>query len=248
MDVFVDLHLDLQSTSRNEAIETRTLSVRSPNTGSELLQILEDVLHIPACLTTLEIQSVIVKAETDLSNFKLRDGDTIKVRYFSQADCPEIKECIEKMLQLLDDFKRWKEKKIVNVVSCSEARTIGCLQNLWGFHFSSTSWHKKEANKFYFVSEGGLDVVSQLMDILFTTPSNELPREITRHKIETAMLDILWKLAIDDTFWLPLVQSGAVENCLQALLRVSVSNHAPLHEHFKAEKDVVCSSLGLLAW
>ena len=193
-------------------------------------------MEIPESLIKLEWNSAILEVGTGLDELGVREGDTFGVRYYSKADCRAINECIVWMKKLLDYLRRSKESGVIGLNSIGDS---SCLDTLAFRLFLPWLEPRTYANKAYFISSGGLILVSELMNITLVVPFIDLPEVLSN--IESQILMVLWNITEDASIRRAVVQSGGIENCTRALLRVPIESQRLIFR----SKEIIRRSIGV---
>ena len=242
--------VDFRCTSDPKAsLESQILEFDLPPfTVGDITHKIEETLSIPESQTRVEISSATVEKSTRLKDLRLRNGDSVTVYYYSVADCKDVGECIEWMKRLLDILVNWKESGYCSTnQAVQDIRGQRCLSELSFTHFSPWMTPAKYANKIYFISKGGLVLVYQIMSILLDVRCFNLPVKL--QQIESLTLGILWNITEDVYIFRAVVQTGGLEICTKALLRVPVTPFKLLPEdsYYEAARETIRKALGAFA-
>ena len=214
-----------------------------PTTVGDLILKIEETMEIPESLVKLERNSTILDVRTRLDDLRVRTGDSFVVHYYSKADCQIISECIDWMKELSGYLQRWSASIYMNL-DMSSIRDTHLLQTV-GFNLF-VPWldSRSYANKLYFISKGGLDILSEIMNISQKVQMGNLPSKM--QSFETQMLLILWNITEDAPIRRAVVQCDGIEICRRALLRVAVKPYTVMSCN-DSTKEIVEMSLGVIS-
>ena len=223
--------LKLECTSDKEACSSplKTISFPSPPcTIGEIQTKIEKDLHIPAALQTVQVGSVTLDSTTELNKLRLRNYDTITVKYFATAECSGVDDCIGwfKLLvntlntygvpQKTSELPSLEVQQLLDMIAQEEQFIIDL-----GFQLF-LPWMKPEkyANKLYFIDKNGLDVMMELYSLLLSVPWHQLPMKL--QIVQYLLLCALWNLAETCPLRREILKHGGLEKCVRSLVQVRV--------------------------
>lgn len=240
--------LKLECTSDKEACSSplKTISFPSPPcTIGEIQTRIEKDLQIPAVLQIVQVGAATLDASTELNKLRLRNHDTITVKYFAMAECSDVDNCIGWFKILVDTLNKYGMPQKTSGLSSLEVQQLldiitqdeQFILDL-GFHLF-LPWMKPEkyANKLYFINKNGLDVMMELYSLLLSVPWYQLPMKL--QIVQCEMLCALWNLA--ETFPLrrEILKHGGLEKCVRSLVQVRVKPEmfTEINEHCSVEQQ-----------
>lgn len=145
----------------------------------------------------------------------MRSGDTLTVRYESEAECSDVRETVEWLQSIVAELK-WlpRYSSPADHPARDEEAKLRLSETL--FH----PWESpvKQMNKCYFVRVGGLDALLQIYSFLLDLDweySNEALRSL-----EYCFLRSIYCLASTFSVRCVLIEKGVVDLCLGSFLRV----------------------------
>lgn len=241
----------LECTSSKEGYcPTRKLHFSSPpRTIADIKVQIQKDCQIPVTLQTILLSSNSLDSNIDLSTLRLRNYDTLTVRYFSTAQCNELDECISWLRSVVETFTKFGVPG-----NCTSSLALHpAVQNIMNEDEDFISnlalelflpWMEPEmyANKMYFISNHGLDSLIELHSLLLSHQWNNLPLKLQIKQCE--ILCALWNLS--ETFHLrrEILKRGGLDKCLQSLVQVRIE---PLAEKFLEDEpdnlDVLCENI-----
>ena len=196
-----------------------------PSTTEELKSAIETSCNVPACLQDLSFESHPLASTHDVKLARIRSGDTITVRYLAEGDCQEILEIIG-WLGLIMATLKLENPSITRGISESlyELLTSGIefkyMENLAFDYFYPWLDARKYANKIFFLTNGGLDIMMELYSLL---DRERWEKRLLKMKyLEYGILRVLWNLS--ETFALrrAIVHLGGLDLCMRSLMREAV--------------------------
>ncbi len=184
-----------------------------PCTVGDLTREIEERFEIPATLAKLELNSVILSNdETSLDTLRISKEDTFIVRYYHEADCRKINECLKGMSLLLCLMGKWKESKYDNQFKPNHSDFIS-----QDGVFLPWLHPKTYASKLYFIAKGGLELMFKILHIRLEAPTYVIG-QMEFGSIVHRMLVMLCRIGEDDVTRRAIVQVGGVETCRKVLL------------------------------
>lgn len=219
-----------------------------PATIAELKQRIENGLSIPkSCLSMSLPDGQGLLDSQQVVNLYLRDGDTLNVTYFAQADVRPLRALIERSirpaLELLRANSALEDANEMQKNPDSEAVFTSCQGALFEIAFKGVyPWGspRSEANRRYLLQEGLLDVILEIYTILLPLPWNE--RGFPLQNLEICCLMFLWNFSETRYIRQLIVNKGGFSMMLQSLMhqtREEVLTNYSMHDIF----DVVTGCL-----
>ena len=239
--------LKLECTSDKEPCSSplKTISFPSPPcTIGEIQTRIEKDLQIPAVLQIIQVGSTTLDANTELKKLRLRNYDTITVKYFAMAECSDVDNCIGWFKVLVNTLNKHGVPRKTGLPSLEVQQLLDIIGQDerfildLGFHLF-LPWMKPEkyANKLYFINKNGLDIMMELYSLLLSVPWHELPMKL--QIVQCEMLCALWNLA--ETFPLrrEILKHGGLAKCVRSLVQVHVEPEmfTKINQHYSSEQQ-----------
>lgn len=217
--------------------ETKQIRFKSPpDSPLAIKQKVEETFSIPACIQTLQYQSMLLKDSDELHHARFRSGDTFTIHYQTNGDCEKVYGVIEwlravlKELQdVVDDIYHNDDDKDPNrsMYLCKRAEDCilsgmqnGAAQDFCLHLFYPWKDKRKYVNKLHFQHEGGLDALMKVYGLLVEEDWGNLGINSEFHLY---MECLCCQAVANYTQTFPLrrqvVQLGGLEMCAKTLLR-----------------------------
>ena len=219
--------------------ETKQISFDSPPKSSHDIKLkVEETFSIPACIQTLQYQSLLLKDSDDLGRTHFRSGDTFVVDYETDGDCKKISSVVEwlkKLLRLLlaiennnSDTENETDRYLSNYALCNSIKEDilagmhdGKAQDLCLHLFYPWQDKRKYINKLHFQHEGGLDALMKVYGLLVDKAWGDIG---INFEVHLYMECLCCQAVANYTQTFPLrrqvVQLGGLEMCIKTLLRI----------------------------
>ena len=203
------------------------LKVKLPDDVRVVLDIkkfIEDNLDIPQYGQTIRFNSVVLQDETEnVSHLRIRSGDTLDLTYYSVANCEQLRAIIDWLKSVVASLK---EVGVPTRETFSSSKHGFLEQNdhlvkELSANFSKWGSPVNNANKQFFIDNGGLDHLIELYSLLLIQPWLEMPLQLK--KLEN---DVLYTFCVfSETLQTrqELARRGLLPMCLQSLLRVEIN-------------------------
>lgn len=243
--------------------DTRSESVREinlptlPLTTGELKTAIENSCNVPACVQDLSFESHPLCGRDDVKLARIRNGDTITVRYLAEGDCKEVVEVISWMGIILAILKqenptiyRGMSESLNDLVT--HAIEFEHIENLAFNYFFPWLDAKKYANKLHFVNNGGLEIIMELYSLLQRESWGVC---ILKMKyLEYGILRVLWNLSESFALRRAIIRLGGLDMCMRSLMRDEVIKGEVIIDRLSpkgANQDwilieTICAALGTL--
>ena len=219
-----ELNVFLNCTSNQTTNKKSVISKQTLETISDVKLLIEQQLSIPASTQTLEYESHVFDDSTSLKSLRIQSGDTVYVKYSSEADCREVEEMAKWFFEVA--YYMMKGCPSVDVGmdrTLDDLITLGINTNLFPSAklFDDILDHRCCANMHHFVKHKGLNV---LMEILARTQTVPWPQRLVKLKVlELASLCVMQKFILH---YSPLLLAcKGLECCLTSLLHVHVKKY-----------------------
>lgn len=151
-----------------------------PHTVADIKAQIQTVYQIPISSQTILLNSTLpLDSNLELSALGLKNKDTLTVRYFSKADCYSLDQCIDLLTSLLQTLKKHglPEPHDDDILSRLHCTLNPDLEELVFNLFSPRLEPRVHANKVYFISNSGLDLLLELYSIPAECAWNDLCSE-----------------------------------------------------------------------
>ena len=212
-----------------------------PTTPLEVKEKIEEEFSIPACVQTLQYQTVTLRDTDVFQCTQFRHGDTFTVLFPARGDCSRVQEVIVwlstvfKHLQAIKDydshhFEEDNDPLQFQATLCNMAEESilsgmqeGTAQDLCLHLFYPWKEKRTYVNKLHFQHGGGLDVLMKVYGLLVEREWGDLGINAEFH----LYLECLCSQAVANyTQTFPLrrqvIQLGGLEMCIKTLLRRDV--------------------------
>ena len=191
----VSFNFELLCSADNSREFVSLLFCPPPKTVADIKRRIEMDLSIPRCFLNLSFADGIPLTDDSqrLANLYLRSGDNLQVTFYARADVARLREdicdVIRPTLERLSTAPlqtMWKDKH-------TESLLASCPKVLGNIAFEALlPWGsaKSEANRRYFIQEGGLDAILGIYAVLVKLPWE--PRNWALQNVEICCLSLLW--------------------------------------------------------
>ena len=231
-----------------------------PTTIKDIKEKIEEHFSIPSCLQTLSYDAYQLSNDALLETARIRAGDTFHISYSAEADCEGINTVVMwfiavsvhlhqedptlSNMQISEDFEELLSSGINDEL-------METLAFKYLFPWLDV---QKYANRLYFVSCGGLDLVMSVYNKLHSHKWEETLLKLKY--VEYGILRILWNLS--ETFELRrliISHNNGLKLCIQSLLRQTLVEGEIIQDHTDMQThrnnswvlvENICAALGLL--
>ena len=209
-------------------------------TVSEVKRHVEKKYQIPECGQTLYFEFMALGDKDTLGKHKLRDGDSITVKYSTVADVEDINELVAILEQLIVQVEAYKNAgRALQLLHIQRAHGIVC-KSFQRFSPRCT------ANQLTFVHKGGVATLYKLYSITLKMNFNNHIIELWH--LETVVIKVVGSVLTRDCCELPLLKKHVLTNqtldyILTSLTRVMMPSRQSqeivwLELHLKASQAV----------
>lgn len=208
----------LSCTSNQTMNKKSVISRKVLETISDVKLLVEEQHNIPASIQTLEYESHVFDDNTPLKSLGIRSGDTVHVKYSSEADCRAVEEMAIWLFEVV--YYLMKDCPSVDVgtdKTLDSLITLGINTNfLSAKYFEDILNSRCCANMQHFVQHRGLHV---LMEVLVLTQTVSWSKRIVKLKaVELASLCMIQKFILHYT---PLIlECKGFECCITSLMHI----------------------------
>lgn len=218
------LHCIPDKTTRKKTVTF----VRCPQTVLELKQSIQTELSIPACCQNIFFDTVLLADTETLCDHRIQDGDRIDVHYTSEANVVEILDIVKSMRKTVlflesiqlelshHNFTQGLERRIILSVKEPSLK----VESLAIAYFYPSSSERANANRYLFVSSGGLDLLYQMHVSLLKQPWERTHVEM--QYLEHAILRVLWNITASFSVRNLVLRNPTLEPLVSSMLRVKV--------------------------
>ena len=220
--VVLECHLH----SRSEGTtEVRHLSLSAlPHTVLELKEVVQSEFSVPACAQTVAYQTEVLTDDVVLTTRRLRSGDTIDVMFLCRGDCHSLEEVNAWMRHLIQTFDRIQLQPEVGDYEVEVVVYDGMQSGLdaaLGYDLFEWLIPRTMVNKAYFESTGGLHILLELYQRIFSRTWSSL--RVYQKYLESICTQAFANFGETCELRRKLVKLGLLELCFKALLRVPIT-------------------------
>lgn len=217
-----------------ETDDTKTRSVKmvTPHTPETILDIklcVEKEFSIPACCQEISFESQKLRECDSIEMLKIREGDTLTIKYQSEGTVEEVREIIDGM----KDMKRFLRQSSIRrrlengcVYDAEISSNLDTLQvdSLATMYFHPSADPRSKANRLFFVSNNGLQIMHQLHQELLRYPWGKCVLEMKY--LEHSILRVLWNVSAAFSIRLLLLERSTLKCVIKSLVRVEIPANA----------------------
>ena len=225
--------LVLKSTHNGERKERNLTLSKYPKTGLVLKQHIESHYNIPVCVQSLYFHSQLIQNYTRLKSFCIQDGDTIQVKYTTEANIEYFSDLIDTlthihaMLQFviteLESGTRITPEMHEHLQTHCLSFTGDCVPLRY---FSVFPTGNPNANQLYFLNRGGLTLLIQIYEMVHQLPWHKLPGEI--QDLEYSCLQIIWNFSATLGIRQLILRDGVMDQVFKSLMRTKIIPYEPI--------------------
>ena len=225
------LKLSLHCTLDNSTVEHDFIASENHKV-SEVKDYVEKEYQIPAHCQSLYFESTLLRDEDALAKSWIREGDTIVVKYDTDADMNDVMKIIETLRMLLGVVEN--HSSTLTKISADRMQqlcdTTNDVRKLIISTLSNDSEQRSAANTTFFVYRGGLDVLYNLYGLVLHIDYEKavfLVRYLENMIIQ-AMDGVI--LSYSKTSFLREINlDAAVDYTLKSFTRVPIPHHQEIH-------------------
>ena len=235
---------------------------KCPRTVLDLKQRIEDEFGIPTSCQNISVEDIPLCDMYSLKFYRVREGDTLHVKYSSEADVNPILDIIASLcsmttymegIQLILSHGQPSEylrKSIPENIFADKVESLAFE------YFYPCSSERANANRLLFVQHRGLDLMHRVHKLLLQQPWQNIPIEI--QYLEHAILRVLWNITASFTIRRLVLQRPTLKAIIKSFLRVQVPkegtvsapancfSHPPVMELNRIASEVVYKAAGSL--
>ncbi len=220
--------LNLKLYCATDEVRSRSVKIVTPCTPITILDVklcVENELSIPACCQELSFESQKLRDCDSVEVLKIREGDTLTINYESEGMVEDVREIIKGM-KSMNRFLRKKtiRKRLENGSGCDTeiSNNLDTVQveSLASAYFHPSADPRSKANRLFFVSNNGLQIMHQLHAELLRYPWDKCVLEM--QYLEHSILRVLWNLSAAFSIRLLLLERPTLEAVIKSLVRVEI--------------------------
>ena len=199
---------------------------KCPTTVLDLKQGIEENFDVPTCTQNISVEDVQLHDQHSLKFYRIRDGDTLHVRYNSEADVDAVLGIIASlcsMITYIDSIQPTLSRgRPSEHLRNSIPKNIFAdkVESLAFEYFYPCSSERANANRLLFVQHGGLDLMHRVHELLLLQPWQNIPVEM--QYLEHAILRVLWNITASFTIRTLVLQRPTLKAITKSFLRVQV--------------------------
>lgn len=211
--------------------KSRNVSVfieKPPKTVLDIKLHVQKEFSIPACCQCLSFESRSLKDHNSLAELRIREGDTLIIHYTADAMVEEITDIIRSIGQMecflssevtqLQLSHGYRDSELDSKMSKNlNAFKVEALATNY-FHPSSDP--TCQANRLFFVKNGGLEKLHRLHEELLKYPWADC--HIEMQYLEHAILRVLWNISAAFSIRMLLFERPTMDAVIQSLVRVII--------------------------
>lgn len=245
-----------------QKVESLSFADKYPRMVLDLKQRIEDKFHIPTSCQNISVEDIELSDMHSLKFYRVREGDTLHVKYSSKADVDPILDIIVSLssmttyiegIQLILSHGQPSEylrKSIPENIFADKVESLAFK------YFYPCSSEQANANRLLFVQHRGLDLLHRVHKLLLQQPWQNIPIEM--QYLEHAILRVLWNITASFTIRRLVLQRPTLKAIIKSFLRVQVPkedkvsapancfSHPPVMELNRIASEVVYKAAGSL--
>ena len=197
-----------------------------PETVLEVKEHIQSNFKVPRCCQALYFDSVLLHEGETLYLYRIRDGDTLHVHYNSEADIEEVLDIINtmrKMIPFIESIQpELSEERVSHDLDVRISQNVKStlVESLAFEYFFPCASEKADANRLFFIDNGGLDLMHDLHTALLQQPWRLTPLEM--QYLEHAILRTLWNLTASFLVRTEVLKRPTLSTTAQSMLRVQI--------------------------
>ena len=214
------------STDQTKSRNTKIVIPHTPRTVLDVKLCVEKDLSIPACCQCVIFESHELRDQDSIKQQRIREGDTLVIKYTSDAMVEDVREIIQEM-KAMRRFLQRKDIRKCLASGCDPNSQISTnvneikvkiLVSVYFKHANSDETNK--ANRLFFIRNNGLQITHRLHKELLRHPWNNCVAEMQR--LEYAIMRLLWNISAAISIRELLLQRPTLEAVMKSFLRVKV--------------------------
>ncbi len=253
------ISLNLKLYCQTDDSMTRSVKLVTPDTPKTVLDIkqcVEKELNIPVCCQDVSFESQTLRDSESIEMLKIREGDTLTIKYQSEGEVEEVRNIINGMR----DTRRFLRQKSVRrrlENGCGRdpevSMTLASIQIdlLATMYFHPSADPRSKANRLFFVSNNGLHTMHQLHCELLKYPWNKCVLEMKY--LEHSILRVLWNISAAFSIRLLLLERPTLQSVIKSLVRVEIPPNSfvqgPIgspYEHKTVTSEMLYKAVGTI--
>ena len=219
------LHCVPEKTKREKSLTLENY----PATAIELKQCIQSEYSIPASCQRLYFESALIGDDERLASYRVRDGDTLHVRYNSEGDVRDILGIISSMAEMVCFLESIQPELLKGTLSrgpVTRSVKVSEVKSLTAKYFEPFATERANANRLLFVSNNGLELLHELHTILLRQPWENNPLEM--QKLEFAILCVLSNITCSFFTRTLVLRRPTLDAVAQSLLRVELARRTTI--------------------
>ena len=254
--------LNLKLYCATDEVRSRSVKIVTPCTPITILDVklcVENELSIPACCQELSFESQKLRDCDSVEVLKIREGDTLTINYESEGMVEDVREIIKGMKSMNRILrKKTIRKRLENGGGCdteisNNLDTVKVkVQLLASAYFHPPTDPRSKANRLFFVSNNGLQIMHQLHVELLRYPWDKCVLEM--QYLEHSILNVLWDLSASFSIRLLLLERPTLEAVIKSLVRVEIPAnsffHGPIgssYEYKRITSEMLYMAVGVVS-
>ena len=214
------------SIDHTKSRNTKIVIPHTPKTVLDVKLCVEKDLSIPACCQCVIFESHELRDQDSIKQQRIREGDTLVIKYTSDAMVEDVREIIQAM-KAMRRFLRRKDIRQYLASGCDPNGEISTnvdeqkVKLLYTDYFKCPSVNEvSRANRLFFLQNNGLQIMYRLHKELLRHPWNNCVPEMQH--LEHAILRVLWNISADFSIRELLLQRPTLEATMKSFLRVEI--------------------------
>ena len=221
------LKLSLHCTLDNSTVEHEFIASENPDSVkvSEVKECVEKEYQIPAHCQSLYFESTPLRDEDTLAKSWIREGDTIVVKYDTDADVNDVMKIIKTLRRLLGVVESHSSTRMLTKISADQMQqhcvtTADIRKLILSTLCNSEPPLRSSTNTTLFVHRGGLDVLYNLYGLVLRTDYEKAVFFI--RILESVAILAMNRVIVHRSF---LMRDTTVDYTLQSFTRVLIPQH-----------------------
>ena len=213
------------STDQTKSRNTKIVIPHTPRTVLDVKLCVEKDLSIPACCQSVIFESHELRDQDSIKEQRIREGDTLVIKYTSDAMVEDVREIIQEMKAM----RRFLQRKDIRKSLANGYEQGGEFSNvikgqtverLISAYFHPSDNERSKTNFLFFVSNNGLRVINELHQELLKYPWEKCPPEI--YYLEYTILRVLWHTTTHLSIRKFFFQQSTLEAVMKSLVRIEI--------------------------
>ena len=202
-----------------------------PATVLDVKAQIQSSYEIPVCCQTLYHGAERLRNDEDLKSHRIRDGETVKVSYSSEADVQQVlgaMPIMSSMVSYITEIQPILSKQEVETEAATELNAqlplhvkYHVLEDIIEC-FGERVSDRADANRLLFIDNGGLNYICQLHDLLLKQPLHNTP--LPMQLLEDSIVSMFWILSCSSVTSRLLIKPSIIKAIGQSFLRAKINN------------------------